>query len=141
MKIISHRGNFLGANPETENNPNQIDYVIDKGFDVEIDLWIQNNKLFLGHDKPIYEINEKWLFERTKKIWVHLKNINSIYFVSNTDLNYFWHENDKFTLTSKNIPWCYPGIYIKGGITVVTNKEKELFDILGICTDYTGEYL
>ena len=68
MKIISHRGNFLGANPETENNPNQIDYVIDKGFDVEIDLWIQNNKLFLGHDKPIYEINQKWLFERTKKI-------------------------------------------------------------------------
>ena len=46
MKLISHRGNIDGINIETENNPLQIDKVINLGYDVEIDLRIKDDKLF-----------------------------------------------------------------------------------------------
>ena len=39
MKLIAHRGNINGPNPETENTVNQIDKCIEEGYDVEIDLW------------------------------------------------------------------------------------------------------
>ena len=38
MKLIAHRGNTNGPNPETENCPQQIKNCIDQGYDVEIDL-------------------------------------------------------------------------------------------------------
>lgn len=46
MKIISHRGNLNGPSPKTENTPEQIDFALKKGFDVEIDLWKINDKFF-----------------------------------------------------------------------------------------------
>ena len=36
-RIIAHRGNIGGSNPEVENNPEQIDKCIAEGYDVEID--------------------------------------------------------------------------------------------------------
>ena len=54
MIIISHRGNLNGIDLERENNPYFIDDCISKGFDVEIDLRIKENKLFLGHDFAQY---------------------------------------------------------------------------------------
>ena len=60
MKIISHRGNLNGPRERTskqqENNPDIIDFVIKKGYDVEIDIRQINNNLFLGHDVPNYII-------------------------------------------------------------------------------------
>ena len=86
MKIISHRGNIDGINTDTENNPTQIDKVINMGYDVEIDLRIKDNKLFLGHDYPQYEIDIEWLNKRKDKLWVHAKDYNSVTFLKNTDL-------------------------------------------------------
>ena len=67
MKIISHRGNIDGVNTDTENDPNQIDKVIHMGYDVEIDLRIKDDRLFLGHDYLQYEINIEWLNKRKNK--------------------------------------------------------------------------
>lgn len=136
MKIISHRGNLSGSEPTTENNPNHIDYVLDMGFDVEIDLYLYKNKFYLGHDEPIYIIDDDWLLKRNNKLWIHLKTIELIENSIVQKLNYFWHESDKFTLTSKGIPWCYPGVYIKNGITVILDQEFISKNIFGICTDY-----
>lgn len=36
MKIISHRGNISGPDPELENNPMYITKALDAGFDVEL---------------------------------------------------------------------------------------------------------
>lgn len=142
MKIISHRANLNGPNKNLENNPKQILQVL-KQFDVEIDLWNHNGELYLGHDKPEYKINHDFLESNKNKLWVHAKNLECISYLSTTDLNWFWHENDKMTLTSKRNIWCYPKIYVQNAITVVFNDlEKE--DIpnccLGICTDYPLNY-
>ena len=40
MKIISHRGNLYGPNPELENKPEYILAAIKCNFRVEIDLWV-----------------------------------------------------------------------------------------------------
>lgn len=142
MKVISHRANLNGPDKYLENNPKQILETL-KTFDVELDLWIYNSELYLGHDKPDYKINEQFLELNKDRLWIHAKNLECISYLNNTQYNWFWHENDKMTLTSKKNIWCYPGFYIQDGITVVLNKPQQS-DIpsycLGICTDYPLNY-
>jgi hypothetical protein len=47
MIYISHRGNINGKNIERENSPEYILETLNKGYDVEVDIWIINNKWFL----------------------------------------------------------------------------------------------
>ena len=47
MKIISHRGNLNGENPNLENTKQYIDTAMNEGFDVEVDLWNIDNKYYL----------------------------------------------------------------------------------------------
>ena len=144
MNIISHRGNLYGPNQITENSKSQVLAAIDKGFDVEIDLWKIEKKLFLGHDKPQYDIDLNFLISNSNRLWIHCKNLEAFVSLSNTKLNYFWHEKDTVTLTSHSIPWCYPGTYIEGGITVLQDmlsffEATKLKSIKGVCTDYPVE--
>ena len=37
MKLISHRGNIDGPQPDRENSPNYINEAIEAGYNVEID--------------------------------------------------------------------------------------------------------
>ena len=39
MKLIAHRGNVNGPDPLTENTPEKIESAITAGYDVEIDIW------------------------------------------------------------------------------------------------------
>ena len=66
MKLISHRGNINGENIELENTPDYIDEAISLGYDVEIDIWKDEDGFYLGHDEPTYPINLEWLVERKK---------------------------------------------------------------------------
>jgi hypothetical protein len=137
MKIISHRGNLNGVDKTLENNPQHILKVLKK-FEVEIDVWYIDEKWFLGHDNPQYEV----LFDFFKEnMWIHCKNLQACEQLSKTNLNWFWHENDKVTLTSKGYIWSYPDIYVNNGITVEFGYNKDLPKyILGICTDYPELY-
>ena len=77
LVLIAHRGNTEGRNIAKENSPLYIDDAISKGFDVEIDLRLVNEQLFLGHDLPQYKIEFNWLNQR-KAIFgfiVHLKQL------------------------------------------------------------------
>ena len=56
MKLISHRGNLIGADPGKENRPSYIKSALKLGYDVEIDVWNLNGTWFLGHDDPSYEL-------------------------------------------------------------------------------------
>ena len=133
-KIISHRGNLHGPNPAHENNPNYILNAIKFGFEVEVDIWYENDQLFLGHDSATYKINHEFL---NHSMWVHCKNLKAVELMRKTDLNWFWHDLDKMTLTNKNFVWCYSGVYIKDGITVECGHPFHIKeDIMGICTDY-----
>ena len=144
MKLISHRGNINGPLPESENNPEYIDNAICLGYDIEIDVWMINEVLFLGHDKPQYKIDINWIDDRNHKLWVHCKNIEALEFFNRfkTDINYFWHEHDTATLTSKNYIWTYPGKQpIKNSIAVMPESNNDNIDkCIGICSDYIINY-
>ncbi len=83
-----------------------------------------------------YSIDKLWIEHRKDKLWIHVKNIECMDYMSTKNFNYFWHEKDKITLTSNGTPWCYPGVYIKTGITVILDKYEKSIDIFGICTDH-----
>ena len=136
MKIIAHRGNLHGPTPELENDPRYIDTALNALVDVEVDLWYIDKKLYLGHDEPKYSIDKLWIEHRKDKLWIHVKNIECMDYMSTKNFNYFWHEKDKITLTSNGTPWCYPGVYIKTGITVILDKYEKSIDVFGICTDH-----
>jgi hypothetical protein len=137
MKIISHRGNLDGRIPDCENTPTYIDKAIKEGFDVEIDVWFVCGDFFLGHDAAIYHIDSNWITIRATSLWCHAKNIEAIEQLLLMDnINYFWHETDKMTLTSIGIPWMYPNNYSHQAITVELSKPKNIPTVWGICTDY-----
>jgi len=113
------------------------------GFDVEIDVWNINNKLFLGHDEPQEQVDIKFLMNN--KLWCHAKNLESLELMIDNNINCFWHENDKFTLTSKGIIWTYPNNKLtKKSVCVmpeIQNVEiEQLKEIHGICTDFCIDY-
>jgi hypothetical protein len=142
MKLISHRGNINGKIIEAENRPDYIDDTIRLGYDVEIDLWVVDGKIYLGHDSFQYEINDEWLNERIDKLWIHCKNVESLNWIKNTSLHYFWHENDTLTLTSKNYIWVYPGKQsIVGSIAVMPEIfNDDVSSCLGVCSDFIQNY-
>lgn len=106
MKLIAHRGLFDGPNKDLENRPEQILEAMALGFDCEIDLWVINSEFWLGHDGPQYPVDRKFL--EKFGLWIHAKNLAALHWLADTSLYYFWHENDKFTLTSNNFIWTYP---------------------------------
>ena len=67
MIKISHRGNLFGPNLKLENSPDYVVEAIRSGYDVEIDFWVVDDKLFLGHDSPQYEINNFFIDSYVKK--------------------------------------------------------------------------
>ena len=142
MILISHRGNINGPIPEAENNPDYINDTIRLGYEVEIDMWWIEGRIYLGHDKHQYEVNEEWLGERIDKLWVHCKNIELLSWIRSTSLHYFWHENDTVTLTSKNYIWAYPGKQpIKNSIAVMPEINNDnVSGCIGVCSDYIQNY-
>jgi hypothetical protein len=142
MILISHRGNLNGPNEVRENSPYYIMEAIDEGYDVEVDLWWVDGKVYLGHDEPQYEVSDEWLGERIDKLWIHCKNVESLNWIRNTSLHYFWHEQDTLTLTSKNHMWVYPSKQpIIGSIAVMPEiHNDDISKCLGVCSDFIKRY-
>jgi len=143
MILIAHRGNINGRLESYENEPNYIDLAISKGFDVEIDIHMIEGNLYLGHDEPQYGITQNWINQRFDKLWLHCKNIEAVeWFSSISGFNYFWHQEDTLTLTSKGYIWSYPGKQpIKNSIAVMPELYNDnLNSCIGICSDYIQNY-
>lgn len=139
MIYIAHRGLFDGPDKEKENHPEQIRLAISKGYDAEVDVWYKDEKWFLGHDGPTYEIDDEFLY--TKGLWIHAKNIDAFYELSFRNLNFFWHQEDDYTLTSKGFIWTYPGKSLsKLSICVMPEWKYDIsnFDLkcYGVCSDF-----
>ena len=144
MKIISHRGNINGSDKERENNPNYINEAIESGCDVEIDIWLIDNKWYLGHDGPTYKIEYNFLFD--SRFWLHAKNgeaFDKLLNDKNYDFNVFWHTTEDWVLTSKKYIWTYPNkkLYSKS-ICVLPELgyEGNIKECYGICSDFTLKY-
>ena len=139
-KYIAHRGNLVGPSA-MENHPDQIREALNAGFDVEVDAWIVDNKLYFGHDAPQYEVSFDII---TDRFWVHCKNFEALKWHSRTSHNCFWHDTDDYTLTSKNFLWTNIGKELHYN-SVMVMPELSSGDWLtntvnakcyGICSDY-----
>jgi hypothetical protein len=142
MLLISHRGNLIGKNIELENTPNYIDLALDSGYDVEIDLWVHGSRLFLGHDCGHSEISMSFLRDRESYLWIHCKNYNAVDMMFDTQFNWFWHDVDDMTLTSKKFIWVYPGKQpINNSIAVMPEiYNDDISKCIGICSDFVKDY-
>jgi len=142
MLYISHRGNTNGSVPESENNPSYIEETISIGYHVEVDVWVISGKMFLGHDSPVYPT--EYGFARNPKILCHAKNPEALrYFSGQQGFHYFWHENDKYTMTNQGIIISYPGFTHAGPRTIIMKPEHHNGNtegFFGICSDYIGIY-
>ena len=143
MILIAHRGNINGKVEKLDNSPSYIDSAIEQGYDVEIDVWYHQHEFWLGHDEPSYEVSLKWLTDRKDSLWIHCKDLISIDMLrelqirNNVDLNYFFHDEDDCTLTSKGDLWVYPGKQpIKNSIAVIPEWHQDDVSLCkGICSD------
>jgi len=147
MKLIAHRGNISGPNPEKENHPDYILEAIRLGYDVEIDVWVVEDKFKLGHDEPTHDFPFGLIDKHHNQLWIHCKNIKALETLKELDsmgrhINYFWHEEDTVTLTSKNYIWAYPGKQpIKNSIAVMPEIYNDNVEgCLGVCSDYIKNY-
>ena len=144
MRLIYHRGNLTGKNIEKENHPDYIDIALRIGFNVEIDLWLIDDKLYLGHDSAQYEVNLEYL--KNDKLWVHCKNSDALNFcMLNEGIHFFWHEDDDYTITSNNFIWAYPKVKPISVKTIAVLPElgntHSLKDYYGICSDFIVNYI
>ena len=150
MIYISHRGNINGKNIERENTPEYIDEAL-KNYDVEIDIWFIDHWLYLGHDEPKIKTSFKYISDRSDKLWLHCKNFEALELYSDVgyiNANYFWHQNDDFTLTSKNYIWTFPNKELKEltkySICVLPEISNyspiDLKGCFGICSDFIEKF-
>jgi hypothetical protein len=140
-KLIAHRGLLEGPSKEKENSPEQITQTLNLGYDCEIDLWLVDNQLYLGHDEPTYHIGDGFL--NKPGLWIHAKNLSALNWLTTTNLTYFWHQNDDYTITSNKYIWSQPGKPTTNRTIVVMpewidpNFENiQRLNCFGICSDY-----
>ena len=143
MMLISHRGNTDGKNPSEENRVEYIDRTLGEGFEVEIDIRLVDGKLFLGHDEASYEVEMSWLEVRKERLWIHCKNLDALEFFSLTDFNYFWHDTDDYTLTSKGFIWAYPCKNVSQNSIAVLPEICDTMpeNCAGVCSDFVARWL
>jgi hypothetical protein len=145
MKLISHRGNLNGPDTSNENKLDTIHRALNAGYDCEVDIWKVSDELFLGHDGPLYFCDFHDLDVIKDRLWIHCKNIPALNYFHNLGavFNYFWHENDVVTLTSKGFIWAFPGKQpILNSIAVMPEIFGDQFGSFnsGVCSDYISLY-
>jgi len=141
MNLIAHRGNISGPSPELENSPEYLSLAVNAGYDVEVDVWLINDKLFLGHDEPQYETTLGYL--ANNYFWCHCKNLEALKYLLENEIHCFFHQTDDVTLTSKGIMWTFPKKKLMAGSVCVMPEygyEGNLDDCYGICSDYIERY-
>lgn len=150
MKLISHRGNISGIEIDKENDPDQVQICIDRGYDVEIDLRMKGKMPHLGHDYPQHAIDSSWILERKDNLWIHVKEYAALVWLKENvpESRYFCHKSDDFTLVSNGKIWLHD---LKNemndecvipllSINDVQNFNFSMSNLPGaICTDYVAE--
>lgn len=142
MIVISHRGRLSGSIDDTDNTIGSVNLALGKGFDVEVDIWGDiDGTLALGHDRPEEPVSIEYL--SNSKLWVHAKNQSALGILYGSEVNYFFHQDDAFTVTSKGYPWGHldtdqtinNAIYCAFTYEELITLKGKVSTPLGICTD------
>ena len=88
LKVIAHRGLLNGPSSEKENNIKIILSNIKEYPNIinELDIWIDSEEIYVGHDYKKKIIEPKILYENSKNLILHIKGIKLI---SEKSLNLF----------------------------------------------------
>lgn len=144
-RLIAHRGNTEGKKEFCENHPDYIQNAINKGLDVEVDVWYDEGELYLGHDAPNYNISIKQLEKWAKKqfVYAHCKNSKAALYVPfSYGLVPFAHSEDDFIILPDMHLWIHPKAI--QALPVSVQKESIIvahewvttpLNYFGICTD------
>lgn len=145
MKLIAHRGNTAGSTA-SENKPEYIAAAIDKGYDVEIDVWFEKGNLFLGHDAPKYQVDIKTIkdWANCADVYCHCKNMAAAAKICIAHRLFpFAHSDDDFIILSNGYLWVHPNAINqipyalrKESIIVSHNMMVPTFEYYAICSDY-----
>jgi hypothetical protein len=140
---ILHRGLMNGPDHENENKEELLWKRLSEGWDIEVDMWIKDGQIWLGHDKPGDLLQDMRLLE-SRSTWIHCKNIAMLQYMTEhkPGAAFFSHDSDEAVITSNGFIWCYPGFQAgKHSIVVMPERASGMkFDSLllgGICSDYT----
>jgi hypothetical protein len=152
MLLIAHRGLMTGPDPSVENLPHQIGLALSRGYDSEVDLWLENGRWALGHDAARHTVDAEFL--RQPGLWIHCKNLAAFFALKaepRNEHNYFWHESDAVVVTSFGYVWTYfgsPETESPASICVMPEVSRTIDEIrllyrrekwYGICTDLAQE--
>ena len=127
-----------------------------KGYYVECDVWlVNNNELWLGHDKPEHQISLEWL-SLTHRRLIHAKDGRTFSYLINKsgkaglDLNIFYHTVENYALSTKGWIIVHPNSpLLEGSICMMpemTNppyaveERKKLFFLCSDSYGYTSYF-
>lgn len=163
MKLISHRGNLNGIEPDKENTLEAIDKCLSFGFDVMVDVWYDNSNWFLGTLGPSIPVSWTMLNSLKNNLWMNARTVET-FLLLKEKLNFktFFNANGTFgALTSDDVFWLSPSkdpgllesslqcncIFhhriddtddeeINFRLQIVTNKNFLYSSYYAICSDY-----
>ncbi len=107
MILIAHRGNYNRVDHTQENTIPYLWEAINRGYDVEVDIWKTPTGYMLGHDKPTTQITMHEIKEISGFAWFHAKNYDALLSLTRDGHHVFAHDQDLWTLTSRNIIWSH----------------------------------
>lgn len=138
MILIAHRGNYNAIQPDRENTLSYLHEAISHGYDVEVDIRLTNKGFMLGHDDPKYPITMNEIQELSRHAWFHAKNYNALVVLAKEGHHVFAHDQDLWTLTSRNVVWSHKHQHNPNGIVCMPDFELDM-DIIktakGVCHD------
>lgn len=141
---ILHRGLKNGPDKALENRESLLWDRIKEGWDVEVDCWMKDGIVWLGHDELTTRLQNMRLLS-CSKAWIHCKNLAMLQYMVERKLGapFFSHDVDQAILTSNGYIWCYPGF--QAGIqSIVVMPERvptmeiDYLKVGGVCSDYTS---
>lgn len=143
MRWIAHRGNTEGPIPERENTPDYLVKALERGYDIEVDVWMGPCGLLCGHERD-GAVSVSTDFLRRQNAWVHCKDVASFMCLSRyPDVNCFMQDAEPAVLTSRGFVWLhssYDGI--PDGRCVLTQLNHQgfpaQFQPYAVCTDWVG---
>jgi hypothetical protein len=163
MRIISHRANLNG--PSEDYSEFKILRALRMGFDIEIDVRGESNKLWVGHDRHEFLLSKNITSnEMLSRVWYHAKDLAAVELLPDNALA-FAHADDDFTIVAgdKKIIWLHPRLNprldeliataaITPNRTIVLDVQghprldpfefiKKRNHFLGVCTDWPIDWL
>lgn len=142
LRLISHRGNLNGPNPDRENTLSYLKEALAAGYDVECDVWCGDLvdgkvvtpglKFWLGHDEPREEVPLSFL--RDNRVWVHCKDEDAYEYLKKfLDINCFIsHDSISSSVTSRGYHWLHTDF---SGVLVSDNNISPYGALKGSYTD------